>query len=64
MVGVVFAAAGFSMGEGLQVALATRLASVLLAATIGLTGLYLNLQYFESASLTELIRQVAENEER
>lgn len=59
MIGVVFAAAGFSMEQGLLIALVTRLASVLLAATIGLSGLYINLHHFRSASFLDLIRAVA-----
>ncbi|MFT4713967.1 MAG: uncharacterized membrane protein YbhN (UPF0104 family) [Candidatus Azotimanducaceae bacterium] len=59
MIGGVFLMAGFSIEEGLAVALLTRLVSVFLAATIGLIGLYSNLQYYESRKLSALTKTVA-----
>lgn len=62
MIGAVFAAAGFQMQDGLLIGVVTRLISVFWAATIGLTGLYSNLRYFRSDSISGLIRKVAGNE--
>jgi len=62
MIGAVFAAAGFQMQEGLLIGVVTRLISVFWAATIGLAGLYSNLRYFSSDSISGLIRKVAGND--
>ncbi len=62
MIGVVFAAAGWSIEEGLLVALVIRLVSVLLAATIGMAGLYANLKSMNSLSVRSLIKTVSDTE--
>jgi len=62
VIGVVFTAAGFSIEEGLLVALAIRLVSTLLAATIGLAGLYANLRSMNMDSLPFLLREISEKE--
>ncbi|MBL4586668.1 MAG: flippase-like domain-containing protein [Flavobacteriales bacterium] len=63
IIGIVFNAAGFSMEEGLIIALTTRAVSVLLAAMIGLPALYSNLRHFNSGSLSALIRKGNINDE-
>ncbi len=64
VIGLVFSAAGFTLDQGLLVALIIRLVSVILAATIGLAGLYSNLQYFNTGSISGLVRSVTGNKER
>jgi len=64
VIGLVFSAAGFTLDQGLMVALIIRLVSVLLAATIGLAGLYSNLRYFNTDSISGLIQNVAANKNR
>jgi uncharacterized membrane protein YbhN (UPF0104 family) len=63
MIGIIFTSAGFSMEQGLLVALVIRLVSVFLAATIGLAGIYSNLHYFNTDSLSALISKVSKNQE-
>lgn len=58
MIGVVFAAAGFQLEDGLLIGVITRLISVFWSATIGLPALYSNLHYFGSPSLSGLIDRI------
>jgi hypothetical protein len=59
IIAVVFTAAGFSLEEGLLLALVIRLVSVLLALTIGVGGLYANLRSMNLNSLRSLVRKVS-----
>lgn len=61
MIGVVFAAAGFQLEDGLLIGVVTRLISVFWSAIIGLPALYSNLKYFDSLSISGLIRKVAKS---
>ena len=61
VIGVIYSAAGFTLEQGLMVAFLTRLVSVILAGTIGLTSLYSNMRYFDTDSIPGLIRNVATN---
>lgn len=58
MIGVVFAAAGFQLEDGLLIGVITRLISVFWSATIGMPALYSNLHYFGSPSLSGLIDRI------
>ena len=59
MIAAVFSAAGFEIEEGLMVGLITRLIAVFWSAVIGLPALYYNLRYFESNSISGLLKRVA-----
>jgi uncharacterized membrane protein YbhN (UPF0104 family) len=59
MIGVVFTTAGFSVDQGLLIALIIRLVSLLLAATIGMAGLYSNLKTMNVQSVRSLIKNVS-----
>lgn len=61
MIGVVFAAAGFQLEDGLLIGVVTRLISVFWSATIGLPALYSNLKHFDSLSISGLINKVAKS---
>lgn len=60
MVATVYAAAGFSIEDGLLIGIMTRLISVFWSALVGLPALYSNLKYFdvENEGLVQLIRKV------
>ena len=62
MIAAVFSAAGFEIQEGLMVGLITRLIAVFWSAVIGLPALYYNLRYFESSSISGLLKRVARRE--
>lgn len=61
MITVTFAAAGFSVEDGLLIGIVTRLISVFWSAVVGLPALYSNLKYFDvnNDGLIELIKNVA-----
>jgi hypothetical protein len=61
MIGVVFAAAGFQLEDGLLIGVVTRLLSVFWSTIIGLPALYSNLKYFDSLSIIGLINKVAKS---
>lgn len=58
MIGVVFATAGFEIGQGLMIGVVMRLISVFWSAVIGLPALYSNLHYFGSSSLSGLLGRI------
>jgi hypothetical protein len=60
MIAVTFAAAGFTVEDGLLIGIITRLISVFWSAVVGLPALYSNLKYFdvENEGLVQLIRKV------
>ena len=62
MIAAVFSAAGFEIQEGLMVGLITRLIAVFWSAVNGLPALYYNLRYFESSSISGLLKRVARRE--
>ena len=62
IIGVVFAAAGFQLEDGLLIGVVTRLISVFWSAFVGLPALYSNLKYFDSISVSELINKVSKSD--
>jgi uncharacterized membrane protein YbhN (UPF0104 family) len=59
MIAAVFSAAGFEIEEGLLVGLITRLITVFWSAIVGLPALFYNLKYFESDSISGLLKRIA-----
>lgn len=62
MIGAVFAATGLGLQQGLLVALLIRMVSVLLTATIGVTGLYSNLRSMDADSFRSLVTSVSKSQ--
>jgi len=60
VMGAVFAAAGFSVQDGLLIALLTRFVSVLLTGTIGLAGFYASLGRLDVVTRQPLIDLISE----
>ena len=63
MIGVVFAAAGFSTEQGLLIGLVTRMVSVVFAGTIGLSGLHSSLELLKTDSIFALVKSISKPRE-